>query len=99
MMMSFFGRRRRERELDEEIRAHLRMAVEERVARGESLESAERAARREFGDVGRVKEVTRTMWGGVWLDRLAQDLRFGVRSLVRAPGFAVVSGQLPMAPR
>jgi len=86
-----FGRRRRERELDEEIRAHFRLAVEERVARGESRESAERAVRREFGNEARVREVTRMMWGGMWLDRLAQDLRFGVRSLIRHPRYSVVS--------
>jgi hypothetical protein len=59
-MSPFFGRRRRERELDEEIRAHFRMAVEERVACGESHEDAERAVRREFGNEARVREVTRT---------------------------------------
>jgi hypothetical protein len=42
-----FGRRRRERELDEEIRAHFHLAVEERVARGQPREEAERAVRRE----------------------------------------------------
>ncbi|HUF75131.1 MAG TPA: ADOP family duplicated permease [Longimicrobiales bacterium] len=86
-----FGRRRRERDLDEEIRSHFRMAGEERVARGEARDEAERAARREFGNDVHVREVTRTMWGGMWLDRLAQDLRFGVRSLIRHPRYSVVS--------
>jgi predicted permease len=88
---SLFGRRRRERELDEEIRSHFRMAVEERVARGESREAAERAARREFGNDVRVREVTRMMWGGMWMDWLAQDVRYGIRSLRRDPGFSLAA--------
>lgn len=90
-MSPVFGRRRRERELDEEIRSHFRMAVEERVARGESREEAERAARKEFGNETRVREVTRMMWGSMWLDRLEQDVRYGVRSLRRDPGFAIAA--------
>jgi putative ABC transport system permease protein len=86
-----YGRRRRERELDEEIRAHFRMAVEERVARGQSRDEAERAVRREFGNEARVREVTRTMWGGLWMDRLAQDVRFGLRVLRRDPAFAILT--------
>ena len=82
-MIPWLSRSRREEELDEEIRTHLRMAVEERVARGESRPDAERAVRREFGNVGHVKEVTRLMWGGMWLDRLSQDLTFAVRQLRR----------------
>jgi predicted permease len=77
--------------LDDEIRAHLAMAIADRMARGESPEDAAAAARREFGNVGHVKEVTRDMWGGLWLERLLQDVRYAVRSLKRAPGFAVVA--------
>ncbi len=90
-MIPFFSRRRREHDLDEEIRTHFRMAIQERVARGESRTEAERAVLREFGGVGRVKEATRDMWRGVWLDRLVQDLRFGARSLARDRGFALVA--------
>src|SRR5690349_16817536 len=77
--------------LDEEIRAHFAMAIADRVARGESPEAATAAVRREFGNVGHVKEVTRETWGGVWLERLAQDVRYALRSLRRAPVFATVA--------
>lgn len=83
LALLFRGRSRRDHELNEEIRSHMRMAVEDRVARGEPREGAERAVRREFGDPDRVKEVTRAMWPGAWLDWLRQDVGFGVRSLRR----------------
>ncbi|MET0645299.1 MAG: ABC transporter permease [Pyrinomonadaceae bacterium] len=89
--MSLQGRRRREDELEEEIRSHLRMAIQERVERGETQEQAEAAARREFGNVGLVKEVTREMWGWAWLRQLAQDFKYGLRTMRRAPGFTAVA--------
>jgi len=91
-MIAPWRRNRRDRELDEELLGHMRMAVEDRVARGERRGEAERAVRREFGNLGAVKEVTREMWGGGWLERLAQDVRYGVRTLRRSPAFTVVAG-------
>jgi predicted permease len=81
----------RDADLDDEIRAHFAMAVAERIKRGESPEEATAAARREFGNVSHVKEVTRESWGGIWLERLVQDLRFTFRSLRRSPGFTAVA--------
>src|SRR5262249_61541956 len=68
-MSTFRTRKRRDRELDEELQGHLRRRIDERVARGESRHDAELAARREFGNVGVVTEVTREMWGGGWVER------------------------------
>lgn len=51
----------KEDELDAEIRNHLDEAIRERIERGESAEQARVKARREFGNVGLVKEVTREM--------------------------------------
>src|SRR5262245_24660991 len=67
------------------------MAIEERIARGERPRDAELAARREFGNVTHVKEVTRESWGTIWLERLLQDLRYAIRALRRAPAFGVVA--------
>ena len=91
-MTSFWrSHKRRENDLDDEIRAHLDMATRDRIARGESPEDAARAARREFGDVVTVREVTGDMWSGQSFERIAQDVRWAVRSLRRAPGFAIVA--------
>ena len=78
----------RDDELDAELESHLRMAIEERMARGESRDAAERAARREFGNVTHIREVTREM-RGLWLERLVQDVRYGARALRRTPAFTI----------
>ncbi|MGE5728522.1 MAG: ADOP family duplicated permease [Gemmatimonas sp.] len=85
------GRARGDAEIGEEIDAHLTMAIAERLARGESPRDAETNARREFGNVGHIQEVAREMSGTLWLERLAQDARFGLRMLRRAPGFSIVA--------
>jgi len=99
--MKLFGilpgrRARRDAELDDELRAHLAMAAADRVSRGESPEEAEANARRELGNLGLVKEVTREAWGGLWLERLAQDIRYGLRMLRRNPGSSLLAASCLM---
>jgi transcriptional regulator len=78
-------------EIDEELRAHLRMAIQDRVDRGEDPAEAARRARRELGNLYSIHERTRASWGGVRLERWLRDLRFAFRQMRRAPGFAAVA--------
>jgi len=79
-----FDRRKREEELERELRNHLALEAEEQG--GDPW-----AARRALGNVTRIQEETRESWGYRWLDRLAQDLRYGVRVLAKNRGFAAVA--------
>ncbi|MBO0860516.1 MAG: ABC transporter permease, partial [Chloracidobacterium sp.] len=83
-------RRRREEELEEEIQNHLRMAIRDRIERGESAEEAQMAARREFGNVGLIKETTRGMWGWTAAKLLIDDMRYGLRMLRKSPVWTAV---------
>jgi predicted permease len=83
--------RRKNDELDEEIRFHINMAEQERIARGETPEEARRNARREFGNELLTKEVTRQMWTWVWLERFAQDIRYAFRQMKANPGFTATA--------
>jgi putative ABC transport system permease protein len=91
MKFSFWRRTQRNKELVEEMQAHLALAEREATESGQSPKDAQAAAHREFGNVGLTAEVTRDAWGWNWLVELLQDVRYGLRNMLRTPGFALVT--------
>ena len=96
-LLAILRRRQIERELADDIAAHLELAERDALARGLSPEQAHRAARLSFGGVEQVKEAHRDQRGFGWIETLFRDLRYGLASLARTPGFtAVVVGVLAL---
>jgi predicted permease len=84
-------RSRFDRELDDEMQVHRELRQESLREKGVPAEEAGNAARRRFGNTRRLREASANAWGWTWLEQLAQDVRFGARTLRRNPGFAVIA--------
>ena len=87
---ALFRRRQLEKDLDEELAFHLAMREEKKRAAGVAAEEAKYAARRQFGNITRIKEACREAWSFASLETTWRDLRYGARALAKNPGFTAV---------
>src|SRR5262245_26440526 len=90
-LRGLFGDRRAELELDDEIETHMRLLAERYVRQGMTETEAAWAARRQFGNVTLLQERRREMRGIRLVETFIQDLRYGLRMLVKNPGGAFVA--------
>ncbi len=89
--MKWGQREMRDEDLERELRSDLDLEEEEQRESGVSGEEARYAALRAFGNPALIREQTRAVWSWTWLESLARELRFSLRTLRRTPGFTLIA--------
>ncbi|HUB28978.1 MAG TPA: ADOP family duplicated permease [Terracidiphilus sp.] len=86
--MKWWRNQKRDADLARELQSDLDLETEEQLERGVSPEEAPRAARRAFGNVPLIQERTRETWTLTPFEQLMREVRYALRQLRKAPGFA-----------
>ncbi len=86
-----FNRGQAAAHLDDELRFHIERQTAENIAAGMNTEEARCAALRTFGNPTLLREQTRATWSWNWLQSFLRDLRYGLRTLARTPGFSLIA--------
>lgn len=88
---NLFRKEQRDRDLNAELRTYIDLLAEEKCSRGMSPEAARREAMLEAGGIEPLAEAVRDVRTGAWLESVLQDVRYGMRSLGRSPGFTIAA--------
>jgi len=85
------GRRRSlANDLQQEMDAHLQFLMDENLERGMRPEEARAVARREFGNMTRVRERSYQSWQFPAFESLIQDVRYAARGIWKARVFSLI---------
>ena len=88
---AIFHKDQRSREMDEEFLAFQQASAEEKIRSGLNPHQAQRAARIEMASIETVKEKVRSSTWESTAQSIGQDIRYGIRQLLHAPGFSIVA--------
>ena len=89
--MRWWQLKKRNADLERELRSDLDLEEEEQRDRGIAPQEAHYAARRSFGNPTLIREQTREVWGWNRTESIVRDLRYGLRTLSRTPGFTWIA--------
>jgi predicted permease len=90
-LAALFRSNRLDRELQDEVAAHLELAERDALRRGLDPLAARHDALRQFGGIDQMRETHRDSRSVRWMEHLVKDARYGAASLLREPGFALVA--------
>ena len=88
---ALFGKRKLDADLDEELRAHIDLAIQENLRLGMSATEARTAALRDFGGLTQIAETYRVQRGVPLFEQMRRNVHFAFRQLRKAPGFAITA--------
>ncbi|KAA6456986.1 ABC transporter permease [Acidobacteria bacterium AB60] len=78
-------------ELERELQSHLHDEIDANRAAGMSAEQARIAALRSVGNLALIRDQTHATWSWGSAEAWVRDLRLGMRTLLRAPGFTIIA--------
>src|SRR3984885_5943987 len=90
-LRNLLASKRAEEDLAREVASHLNLLADDFEHRGMSPEEARLAARRAYGGVEQAKQAHRDERSLLWIEQTIQDLRYGLRTLSRSPGFTITA--------